>query len=196
MQEAHCLLCSKYSLCCSVQEGTRSTPLDLGLGTPSPPDLGPGTPLPGPGMGYPLPRPEMGYPPPRPEMGYPLPRPEMGYPPPRKCGQTENITSRHPSDAGGNYLTDAYCKTSVRNFWNRAGCKIKLKQMLHPTCVQNPDTVVVLSQNKRWTLQWSVTTKKVFPPSCWLLFLIKVTQHTVWGFFALFNQIKCTNRSY
>ena len=25
----------------------------------------------------------------------------MGYPPPRKCGQTENITSRHPSDAGG-----------------------------------------------------------------------------------------------
>ena len=23
-------------------------------------------------------------------------------PPPRKCGQTENITSRHPSDAGGN----------------------------------------------------------------------------------------------
>ena len=33
----------------------------------------------------------------------PLPRPEMGYPP-HKCWQTENITSRHPSDAGGNKL--------------------------------------------------------------------------------------------
>ena len=35
--------------------------------------------------------------------GIPLPpRPEMGYPPPPQCGQTENITFPHPSDAGGN----------------------------------------------------------------------------------------------
>ena len=27
---------------------------------------------------------------------------QFGTPPPTKCGQTENITSRHPSDAGGN----------------------------------------------------------------------------------------------
>ena len=77
-------------------------------------DLGWGTPLPGPGMGYPpLPRPGIGCPPlPGPGMGYPpyldlrwgtpLPRPEMGYPSPHKCGQTENIASHHPSDAGGN----------------------------------------------------------------------------------------------
>ena len=33
----------------------------------------------------------------------PLPGPGLGTPPPPpKCGQTENITSRHPSDAGGN----------------------------------------------------------------------------------------------
>ena len=79
-------------------------------------------------------------PPPRPEMGYlppptqtwdgvtPLPRPEMGYPPtqtwdgvapyldlgqgtPRKCGQTENITSRHPSDAGGNNVNEFFTNT-------------------------------------------------------------------------------------
>ena len=33
--------------------------------------------------------------------GY-LPRPP---PPPRKCGQSENITFRHPSDAGGKNTT-------------------------------------------------------------------------------------------
>ena len=87
-------------------------PLDLGWGTPHldlgwvPPylDLGWGTPLPRPGMGYP---PYLDL-----RWGTPLPRPEMGYlptqtwdwvPPPHKCGQTENITSRHPLDAGGNY---------------------------------------------------------------------------------------------
>ena len=65
-------------------------------------------------------------PPSRPGMGYPLPPtiqtsdgvppyldlrwgtlpPHLdlgqGTPPPHKCGQSENITSRHPSDAGGN----------------------------------------------------------------------------------------------
>ena len=95
---------------------------------PSRPEMG--YPLPRPEMGYPPLRPGMGYPrPSRPEMGSPLPRPEMGYPPswpemgypptqtwdgvpphldleqgtspPRKCGQTENITFSHPSDAGG-----------------------------------------------------------------------------------------------
>ena len=29
---------------------------------------------------------------------------EMGYPPPPSDGQSENITFRHPSDAGGKYL--------------------------------------------------------------------------------------------
>ena len=65
-----------------------STPyLDLGWGTPYL-DLGWGTPLP------------------RPEMGYPLPYQDLrwGTPPPHKCGQTENITSRHPSDAGSKNL--------------------------------------------------------------------------------------------
>ena len=54
--------------------GTSNHP-DLGWGTPSHPDLRWGTPQPRPGMGY----------------------------PPCKCGQTENITFPHPSDAGGNY---------------------------------------------------------------------------------------------
>ena len=79
-----------------------------------------GTPLPRPwdgvppyldlGWGTPLPRPEMGYPPyPDLRWGTPLPRPEMGNPPPpRKCGQSENITSRHPSDAGGNDATASF----------------------------------------------------------------------------------------
>ena len=86
---------------------------DLGWGTWPRPEMG--YPPPRPGMGTPPPRPEMGYPPPRPGTGYPpdlrwgtplprpgmgypsLPRPGTGYPPPprRKCGQSENITSRH-----------------------------------------------------------------------------------------------------
>ena len=66
-------------------------PQDLRLGPPpesetrTPPDL-----RPGPGT------------PPGSETGTwdpPLPGPGT---PPRKCGQTENITFRHPSDAGGN----------------------------------------------------------------------------------------------
>ena len=125
MQEAHCLLCSKCSLCSSVQwEGRDGVPPRHGVP--------PGHRVP-PGMGYSLHGvpPEMGYPPdlrwgtptsdlrwgtppPRPEMGYPpYLRLEMGYPPtshlrwgnptpPRKCEQTENITFPHPSDAGGN----------------------------------------------------------------------------------------------
>ena len=36
------------------------------------------------------------------DLGPPLPGPGPGTPPPPKCGQTENITFRHPSDAGGN----------------------------------------------------------------------------------------------
>ena len=85
-------------------------PPDLGWGTPQ--NLGWGIP-PRPWMGYPLPRHGMGYPPdlrwgtPHPHLdlgwGNPLPRPDMGSPFPRKCGQTENITSRHPSNTGGNY---------------------------------------------------------------------------------------------
>ena len=38
----------------------------------------------------------------------PSSRPGIRYPPhPRKCGQTENITFRHPSDAGGNNYTSS-----------------------------------------------------------------------------------------
>ena len=88
--------------------GTPGTP-PTGMGYPLQPEMG----YPRPGMGYPLPRPRMGCPPiwtwdgvpPYLDLGWgtPLPRPEMGYPP-CKCGQTENITSRHPSDAGGKKL--------------------------------------------------------------------------------------------
>ena len=69
-----------------------------------------GTPPPISRMGYPLSRPRMGYPPSRPGMGYTPPTPGWGTPcpdlgwgtPPHMCGQTENITFPHPSDAGGN----------------------------------------------------------------------------------------------
>ena len=71
-------------------------PPDLRPGTPppltwtwDPPDLRPGTPLPGPGT-----------PPPGPGTS-----PTWTWtwdPPPKRVWQTENITSRHPSDAGGN----------------------------------------------------------------------------------------------
>ena len=89
--------------------GTWGTPHHLDLaGVPTTSDLRWGTPL-RPEMGYP-PRPEMGYPP-RPGWGTtpttsdlrwttPYPQPEMGYPSPRNGGQSENITFRHPSDAG------------------------------------------------------------------------------------------------
>ena len=90
-----------------VRGGTPSRPGQGGtLGIPQtwdgvPPylDLGWDNPLPGPGMGYPPPQTWDGVP--------PLPRPEMDTPPSRKCGQTENITSRHPSDAGGKNVK--YC---------------------------------------------------------------------------------------
>ena len=74
---------------------------DMGWGTPPPwPDLGWGTP----------PQPDLGWVPPtslaRPWMEYPYLDLGWGTSPPRKCEQTENITSRHPSDVGGNeYLT-------------------------------------------------------------------------------------------
>ena len=73
-----------------------------------PPRPGTGYP-PGPGTWYP-PRPgtgtplDLGWVPPYLDLrwGTPLPRPEMGYPP-RNGGQSENITFRHPLDAGGKY---------------------------------------------------------------------------------------------
>ena len=73
--------------------------LDLGWGTPHL-DLGWDTPLPRPGMGYPLP--DLGWGTPYLDLRWdtPLPRPEKEYPP-CKYGQSENITSHHPSDAGG-----------------------------------------------------------------------------------------------
>ena len=95
------------------------TSLSAGWDTPHL-DLGWGIPLSGPGMGYPPSRPgmgylpvsRMGYPPSGSGMGYPPvwtwdgvppPHPDLGWgtPPPHKCGQTENITFPHPSDAGG-----------------------------------------------------------------------------------------------
>ena len=48
------------------------------------------------GRGYPLSWPGKGVPPPH--------QPDWGTPPPNKCGQTENITFPHPSDAGGNKI--------------------------------------------------------------------------------------------
>ena len=47
----------------------------------------------------PLPGPGPGTPPPT--WTWDPPYLDLGPPPPPKCGQTENITSRHPSDAGG-----------------------------------------------------------------------------------------------
>ena len=127
-QEAH--RPSRCSLCCSVSWVEGEVPRVLpppstpGWGVPQVPttiQTWDGVPPPS--------RPEMGYPSPRPEMGYPSPRPGMGYPPdlrlgtlyldlgwgnpqspppPRKCGQTENISSRHPSDAGGKNKKSKY----------------------------------------------------------------------------------------
>ena len=77
--------------------------LILDGGTPYP-DLGWGTPHQQDGV-PPLSRPGMGYTPVINRMGYPPPHPDLRWgtlpPPPRKCGQTENITFPHPSDAGG-----------------------------------------------------------------------------------------------
>ena len=64
--------------------GQGYTPPSLGWGVPHP-DLGWGTPLSGPGMGYP------------PVQTW------DGGPLPPNGGQTENITFRHPSDAGSIY---------------------------------------------------------------------------------------------
>ena len=66
--------------------------LDLRQGTPPHPHLEWGTPCLDLGWGTPLPH--LGW-------GTPLSRPGTGYHPPRKCGQTENITFPHTSDAGG-----------------------------------------------------------------------------------------------
>ena len=63
------------------------------------------------GRGYPPAWTWEGVPPPGPGKGYPLAGPggtphlDLGRwypPPPRNGGQSENITFRHPSDAGGN----------------------------------------------------------------------------------------------
>ena len=98
-------------------------------GTPSRPGQGdtPGTPPPRPGMGY-SPYLDLGWVPPYLDLGWgtPLPRPRMGYPP-RKCGQTENITSRHPSDAGGN--DDTHIKIT-RHFQNDNSLQVKLSNIL------------------------------------------------------------------
>ena len=72
-------------------------PPDLKPGTPPPPDLRPGT-LPTWTWTWNPPHLDL-EPPPPPGPGTPLPGPRT--PPPPKCGQTENITFRHPSDAGG-----------------------------------------------------------------------------------------------
>ena len=70
---------------------------DLAGGTPHHPDLGWGTPHTQTWDGVPPPPSSPGVP------AHPPNRPGMGYPPPpHKCGQTENITFPHPSDAGGN----------------------------------------------------------------------------------------------
>ena len=68
-------------------------------GAPSSPDGG-GVPHPVLGREYPglHPHRDLGWDTPCPDLGI-----RMGVPPsPRKCGQTENITFPHPSDAGGN----------------------------------------------------------------------------------------------
>ena len=94
-------------------------PLGHGMGYPPrwgtphprlgyPPDMGWGTPRHG--MGYPPSKVGLGTPPSQDWIGYPPMQGCIGYPPPRldqvpplpKCGQTENITSCHPLDAGGN----------------------------------------------------------------------------------------------
>ena len=61
------------------------TPIQTCYGVPPHPDLGRGTPTHKPGTGY-----------------SPSHKPGTGYlPPPRNGGQSENITFRHPSNAGG-----------------------------------------------------------------------------------------------
>ena len=88
---------------------------DLRWGTPSTQtwDVAPPTqtwdvaPPPRPGMGYPPTQTWDGVPP-RPGMGYPLPT-DLGWGTPYKCGQTENITFSHPSDAGGNDMSNNSC---------------------------------------------------------------------------------------
>ena len=91
---------------------------------PPGPDLGQGTPLiqiwdgvpppiqtwdevpPCPDLGWGTPCPDLGwFTPPHPDLGRGTPRLDLGWgtppPPCGKCGQTENITFPHPSDAGG-----------------------------------------------------------------------------------------------
>ena len=50
--------------------------------------------------------------------GYLPPHPEMGYPPPPHCGQTENITSRRTTYAGGNKCLSEFLlhKRSVNTY--------------------------------------------------------------------------------
>ena len=81
-----------------------------GMGYPTemgyPPIQGWGTPPFQGWIGYP-PQPRLDRVPPLSKAGLGTPPPIqgwIGYPPPPKCGQTENITSRHPSDAGGNNI--------------------------------------------------------------------------------------------
>ena len=60
-----------------------------------------GTPLAGPGSGTP--------PPAEPGSGTPPHWTWLGYPPSSRCGQTENITFPHPSDAvGNNFILSLY----------------------------------------------------------------------------------------
>ena len=53
-------------------------------------------------LGYPLAGSGLENPPGWIWFGYPPAGPGLGTPPPRRCGQTENITFPHPSDAVGN----------------------------------------------------------------------------------------------
>ena len=78
-----------------IQNWSGGTPSQVWEGTPSRPGTGYPLPLPRPGMGYPLYL-NLGW-------GTPYLDLRWGTPPPRNGGQSENITFRHPSDAGGNY---------------------------------------------------------------------------------------------
>ena len=76
-------------------DGYPHPPSCLGKGTPPHPDLRRGTPILTLKRGNPTP--------PILTWGGGTPhQPDEGTPPPHKCGQTENITFPHPSDAGGN----------------------------------------------------------------------------------------------
>ena len=118
--------------------GVPHADLNGGGGTPSSPGWG-GTPsstnrgdTPS-SFGWGLPHPDLGrgYPPcPDLGMGYPPPtRPDLGWgTPSHKCGRTdtcENITSSHPSDAGGNKVSHGDSELANTRILQKRGIFLK-----------------------------------------------------------------------